>query len=155
MGKHLWNVPVSPDIYPNFNLSNMIAAIFFCAATGLAKASILLFYLRIFPITTAKILVWVAFAFIMGYSIASVVVNIVACTPIQGSWMLEYATTAKCINRPLFYFAQAGLGIAADIITVIIPIPWLKTLQLPKKQKIGVAVLLTMGALYVLNLSCV
>lgn len=147
MGKHLWNVPISPDLYPRFNLNNMLAAIFFCAATGFAKGSILLFYLRIFPITAAKILVWIAFVFIIGYSTASVIVNIVACTPIQSSWVLEYVAEAKCINRPLFYLAQAGLGIAADIITVAIPIPWLRTLQLPKKQKISVAVLLTMGAL--------
>ncbi|KAF5024258.1 hypothetical protein F66182_3667 [Fusarium sp. NRRL 66182] len=146
MGKHLWNVPFTPDLYPNFSLNNVLAAIFFCAATGLAKGSILLFYLRIFPIRTARILVWVAFTFIIGYSAASVLVNIFSCHPIQGSWDPEYVPTATCINRPVFYFIQAGMGIFADIITVLIPVPWLKTLMLPKKQKIGVGILLTMGA---------
>ncbi|KAF5672283.1 integral membrane protein [Fusarium heterosporum] len=146
MGKHLWNVPATPDIYPNFSLNNLLAAIFFCAATGLAKGSILLFYLRIFPMKKAQILVWVAFVFIVGYSTASVLVNIFSCHPVQGSWDLEYVPTAKCVNRPVFYFLQAGLGIFADIMTVIIPIPWLKTLMLPKRQKIGVGILLTMGA---------
>ncbi|KAF4443217.1 hypothetical protein F53441_11526 [Fusarium austroafricanum] len=147
MGKHLWNVPFTPDLYPNFSLNNLLAAIFFCAATGLAKGSILIFYLKIFPIKTARILVWIAFAFIIGYSAAGVFVNIFSCSPIQGSWAPEYVATAKCINRPMYYFIQAGMSIFADIITVLIPVPWLKTLMLPKKQKIGVGILLTMGAL--------
>ncbi|KAF4966450.1 hypothetical protein FZEAL_10657 [Fusarium zealandicum] len=146
MGKHLWNVPFTPDLYPNFSLNNVLAAIFFCAATGLAKGSILIFYLRIFPMRTAQITVWIAFTFIIGYSAASVLVNVFACNPIQGSWAPEHVETAICINRPVFYFAQAGMGIFADIITVLIPVPWLKTLMLPKKQKIGVGILLTMGA---------
>jgi hypothetical protein len=146
MGKHLWNVPFSPDLFPNFSLNNLLAAIFFCAATGFAKGSILIFYLRIFPMRSARILIWTAFAFIIGYSTAFVLVNIFSCNPIRGSWDPEVITTAKCINRPVFYFLQAGLGIFADILTVLIPLPWLKTLMLPKKQKIGVGVLLTMGA---------
>ncbi|KAI9151612.1 hypothetical protein HJFPF1_08819 [Paramyrothecium foliicola] len=145
MGKHFWNVPVS-DLYPHFNLSNMLAAIFFCAATGLAKGSILLFYLRIFPAKAAQVAVWSAFAFTISYSLVSVLVNIFACDPIKASWDFEAAATAKCINRPVFYFAQAGLGIFADVITVVIPIPWLKTLKLPTRQKVGVAIMLTMGA---------
>ncbi|KAJ4137122.1 hypothetical protein NW768_002702 [Fusarium equiseti] len=146
MGKHLWNVPFSPDLFPHFSLNNLLAAIFFCAATGFAKGSILIFYLRIFPMKAARILIWSAFAFIIGYSTASVLVNIFSCNPVRGSWDPVAMSTASCINRPVFYFLQAGLGIFADILTVIIPLPWLKTLMLPKKQKIGVGVLLTMGA---------
>ncbi|RGP81189.1 hypothetical protein FLONG3_726 [Fusarium longipes] len=128
MGKHLWNVPFSPDLFPNFSLNNLLAAIFFCAATGFAKGSILIFYLRIFPMKSARILIWTAFAFIIGYSTASVLVNIFSCNPIRGSWDPAFIATAKYI------------------LTVLIPLPWLKTLMLPKKQKIGVGVLLTMGA---------
>ncbi|KAG9253094.1 uncharacterized protein F5Z01DRAFT_174234 [Emericellopsis atlantica] len=145
MGKHIWNVPLT-DLFPHFNLSNMVAAIFFCAATGFAKGSILLFYLRIFPAKAAHVAVWTAFAFTIAYSFTSVLVNIFACDPIKASWDFEAAKTAKCINRPVFYFAQAGLGIATDVITVLIPLPWLKSLKLPTRQKFYVAIMLTMGA---------
>lgn len=69
----------------------------------------------------------------------------------QASWRLEYVATASCINRPIFYFAQAGLGIFTDVATVLAPVPLLRTLQLPTTQKIAVAVMLTMGALCVLR----
>jgi hypothetical protein len=147
MGKHLWNVLLTPELFPHFNLNNMIAAIFFCAATGLAKGSILLFYLRIFPAKAAQITVWLAFAFTIAYSLSSVLVNIFACSPVKASWDLAASATATCIDRPVFYFAQAGLGIATDVITVGIPIPWLRTLRLPTRQKMGAAIMLMMGAL--------
>ncbi|ETS75966.1 hypothetical protein PFICI_12910 [Pestalotiopsis fici W106-1] len=146
LGKNMWDVPLQPDLYPNWMVRNVVAAMFFCASTGVAKGSILLFYLRIFPSKGMKIAIWTVFAFTLGYSLASVLVNAFSCNPIAGSWSLEESLTAVCINRPAFYFAQAGLGIATDIATVIVPLPALKSLQLRTKQKIGVAFILTMGA---------
>ncbi|KAK8128726.1 hypothetical protein PG984_009834 [Apiospora sp. TS-2023a] len=145
LGKHMWNVPLS-ELFPHFMLKNVIAAILFCLATGLAKGSILLFYLRIFPSKPMRMAIWGVFAFTIGYSLASALVNVFSCNPIQGSWRLEESATAVCINRPAFYFAQASFGIATDIATVILPLPMLRSLHLPLKQKIGVSVVLTMGA---------
>ncbi|KAK7955918.1 uncharacterized protein PG986_005140, partial [Apiospora aurea] len=145
LGKHLWNVPLS-DLYPRWMLNNVIAAILFCLATGLAKGSILLFYLRIFPSKPMRMAIWGVFAFTIGYSAASALVNVFSCNPIQGSWRLEESLTAVCINRPAFYFAQAAFGIATDIATVLLPLPMLKSLHLPLKQKVGVSLVLTMGA---------
>mgnify|MGYP001497319025 CR=1 FL=1 len=55
------------------------------------------------------------------------------------------ATTAVCINRPVFYFAQAGLGIFTDFATLAAPLPFLWKLQMPVRQKIGVSAVLMMG----------
>ncbi|KAK8867636.1 hypothetical protein PGQ11_006214 [Apiospora arundinis] len=145
LGKHLWNVPIS-DLYPRWMLNNVIAAILFCLATGLAKGSILLFYLRIFPSKPMRMAIWGVFGFTIGYSVASALVNVFSCKPITGSWRLEDSATAVCINRPAFYFAQATFGIVTDIATVILPLPMLKSLHLPLKQKIGISLVLTMGA---------
>ncbi|KAK8060617.1 hypothetical protein PG996_010547 [Apiospora saccharicola] len=145
LGIHMWNVPLS-ELFPHFMLKNVIAAILFCLATGLAKGSILLFYLRIFPSKPMRLAIWGVFAFTIGYSVASALVNVFSCNPIQGSWRLEESATAVCINRPAFYFAQASFGIATDIATVILPLPMLRSLHLPLKQKVGVSVVLTMGA---------
>ncbi|KAK9417635.1 hypothetical protein SUNI508_01392 [Seiridium unicorne] len=146
LGKHMWDVPLQPDLYPRWMIRNVVAAMIFCAATGLAKGSILLFYLRIFPSKMMKIVIWTVFGFTLSYSLASFLVNIFSCNPVAGSWRLEDSLVAVCINRPAFYFAQAGLGIATDIATVVVPLPALKSLQLRTKQKIGVAFILTMGA---------
>lgn len=65
LGKHMWDVPAIPSLSPWFmkvrpfspglitciltDKENMIAAIFYCAATGVCKVSVLVFYLRVFP----------------------------------------------------------------------------------------------------------
>lgn len=125
----------------------MLAAIFFCAATGFAKTSILLFYKRIFTSRSFKRNIYILIFFTAGYSFASVLVNIFSCKPISGSWELALAATAVCINRPVFYFAQAGLGIFTDFATLAAPLPFLWALQMPFKQKLGVSVVLMMGGL--------
>lgn len=164
LGKHIWDVPLQPHLsktcqnphtpvakltqttsVPNWSLDNVLAAIFFCAATGFAKGSILLFYLRIFPTRRMQWVVWLSFAFVMTFSLASVLVNMFSCSPVSGSWNPATSETAVCIDRPVFYFAQAGLGIFADVLTLALPLPMLRTLQMPLKQKIGVAIVLTMG----------
>ena len=133
------------DTSANQEKSNVLAAIFFCAATGFAKASILLFYGRIFPSRTFKLIILCLVIFTVSYSLASVLVNVFSCKPVSGSWDLALATSAVCINRPVFYFAQAGLGIFTDFATLVAPLPFLWKLQMPVRQKIGVSAVLMMG----------
>ncbi|KFY72933.1 hypothetical protein V499_06945 [Pseudogymnoascus sp. VKM F-103] len=107
-------------------LMNLVAAIIFCAATGLAKTSILLFYQRIFPSKIFHWAVWGLATFTVGYSAASVFVNIFSCTPVQATW-------------------EAGFGILTDFATVIAPMPVMCGLQPGLKQKLGVGGILTTG----------
>lgn len=115
----------------------------------MAKTSILLFYRRIFPSRKFHCAIWGLVAFTVCYSSASVLANVFSCRPISASWDIKYAGTAECINRPVFYFAQAGLGIATDFATVIAPLPMMYNLQIPMRQKIGVGGILIMGSLYI------
>ncbi|CAG7938544.1 unnamed protein product [Penicillium nalgiovense] len=143
LGKHMWDVPES-YLSPMFSKLNLTSAIFYCAATGFTKCSILVFYLRIFPSRNFHIAVWILVFIAVGYSLASVLANIFSCTPVAKSWDATI-TTGHCMNRPAFYFANAGLGIFTDFATVVVPIPWLHRLQMPFGQKVAVAVILAMG----------
>ncbi|KAI6383280.1 hypothetical protein MCOR25_000199 [Pyricularia grisea] len=146
MGHDIWDVPLEPNIYPSFLLDNIISSVAFCLATGFAKGSILLFYLRIFPTRRMRYTIWLLFGFTVGYSVASAFVNIFSCDPIEASWRVEYATTGRCINKGHFYYTHATLGILTDIATVVTPLPMLKSLHLPVKQRIGAGLVLTVGA---------
>jgi hypothetical protein len=55
-----------------------------------------------------------------GYSLASILANILSCAPVAKAWD-ETITTGHCMNRPVFYFANAGLGIFTDFATVVVP----------------------------------
>jgi hypothetical protein len=79
-----------------------------------------MFYLRIFPSRNFHIAVWSIVFIAAGYSFASILANIFSCSPIAKSWDLSI-TTGSCMNRPVFYFANAGLGIFTDFATVTVP----------------------------------
>lgn len=110
---------------------------------------------------------WVYFMIFIaaGYEIASIFVNVFSCWPIHKAWDLT-VQTGHCVNRPIFYFANAGLGIFTDFGTVAISMyapernahwrfkkltgcdsPELRKLQLPTKQKIAIGCLLATGCL--------
>jgi len=46
-----------------------------------------------------------------------------------------------------FWFSNAALNITTDIMIFALPIPLLKQLQLPKRQKLGLIFVFTFGAL--------
>ncbi|KAJ0424954.1 hypothetical protein BJY00DRAFT_226635 [Aspergillus carlsbadensis] len=149
---HMWDVPAS-DVSPMFMKLNLVAAIIYCAGTGFLKVSVLLFYTRIFPSRNFNIAIWVLVFIAAGYNIASVLANVFSCNPIAKSWDLSI-TRGTCMNRPVFYFANAGLGIFTDFATVLVPVPWLRRLQMPLRQKIAVGGILAMGC-FVGVVSCV
>ncbi|KAL2794020.1 integral membrane protein [Aspergillus keveii] len=149
---HMWDVPAS-HLSPMFMKLNLVAAIIYCAGTGFLKVSVLLFYTRIFPSRNFHIAIWILVFIAAGYNIASVLANVFSCNPIAKSWDLSI-THGTCMNRPVFYFANAGLGIFTDFATVLVPVPWLRRLQMPLRQKIAVGGILAMGC-FVGVVSCV
>ncbi|KAJ5626409.1 hypothetical protein N7510_002718 [Penicillium lagena] len=117
MGRHMWDVLMS-NYSPKLLQLNLSAAIFYNAGTGFLKVSVLLFYIRIFPSSNLHIAVWVLIFIAAGYNIAGVLANIFSCNPINKTWDVHifYGT---CINRPVFYFVNAGLGIVTDFATTM------------------------------------
>ncbi|KAJ5246363.1 hypothetical protein N7468_001346 [Penicillium chermesinum] len=117
LGEHMWDVPMD-HFSPNFEQRNLAAAAIYCAATGFTKCSVLVFYTRIFPSRNFHRLVWALVTIAAGYSFASVLANVFSCNPIAMSWDSRI-TKGTCMNRPVFYFANAGLGIFTDFATVM------------------------------------
>ncbi|XHG03820.1 hypothetical protein AWENTII_007108 [Aspergillus wentii] len=117
LGRHMWDVPLA-HLTPYFLKLNVIAAILYCAATGFTKVSVLIFYLRIFPSRSFHISVWTIVFIAVAYNVASVLANVFSCTPIAKAWDLTIEH-GICMNRPVFYFANAGLGIFTDFATTL------------------------------------
>ncbi|KAL3477300.1 hypothetical protein BJX99DRAFT_246267 [Aspergillus californicus] len=152
LGVHMWNV-LATDLSPMFLKLNLVAAIIYCAGTGFLKVSVLLFYLRIFPSRGFQSAVWTLVFIAAAYNVASVLANLFSCTPVAKTWDSSI-TSGSCMNRPVFYFANAGLGIFTDFATVLVPVPWLRRLQMPMRQKIAVGCILAMGC-FVGVVSCI
>lgn len=86
-------------------------------------------------------------AFVIGYSLASIFTVIFGCTPIAKFWDITI-THGSCINFPAFYFSYLGLNIGTDIAILILPVPLLLKLHMPRRQKLWLGVIFMTGILY-------
>lgn len=133
----------------------MVVGTFYAVSLPLTKCSILAFYLRLSQERVFRILVFIAVAFVAGYSISGVFVIIFSCIPVAGSWDLILAAepTTRCVNRPVGYLTQAAFNIASDIFILILPLPTIWKLQMRLQQKLYIIAIFTCGFLLVLVLS--
>ncbi|KAI4722235.1 integral membrane protein [Aureobasidium sp. EXF-10727] len=121
-----------------------LSSIFYNACLGFLKSSILAFYLRLGD-TQLKRLAQILLAVVVCQAIANVFTCIFQCTPVAAAYTLELQTTAKCINISAFYLTNAALTILTDLLTYILPFHLVRKLQIPRRQKIGLGIMLGLG----------
>ncbi|KAH8674315.1 hypothetical protein BX600DRAFT_433899 [Xylariales sp. PMI_506] len=119
---------------------------------NLTKTSILLLYLRIFGgVRWFRWLCMVLALIVAMYCIASVTATIFQCTPVPRAF--NKAIPGTCINNGKFWYANAAFSITTDIIILIIPMPLVYALQIPRAQKVALVAVFTLGVFVVIT-SC-
>ncbi|KFY07466.1 hypothetical protein V492_07128 [Pseudogymnoascus sp. VKM F-4246] len=114
------------------------------ASLILTKLSIVFQYKRIFTTPMINRLCNIMLGVLVVYGLWTIIGSILMCIPVAAFW--DESIKGHCMNRLQFWFANAGVNIATDIIIFAIPMPLLKQLQLPKKQKIGLMFVFGFGA---------
>ena len=114
------------------------------------KFSILLQYLRIFPQELFRKACYIMMVIVGIYSCWTFFSAVFACWPISYFWnQLADPTGGHCLNRFAVWFANAGINIATDIGTGILPLRVLKDLEMPRRQRIALMIVFGLGGLYV------
>jgi hypothetical protein len=83
-------------------------------------------------------------AVVCGYSIAIVFALIFACNPIARGWNSSI-TEGYCVNRNGLYIATAVTNIVTDIALILVPVPLVLGLQMPRTQKFGLLLMFVVG----------
>ena len=99
------------------------------------KTSILIFYLCLSK--NMKYFRLATYLTIAVVNIAGTILtffNIFVCDPITKTF--SNSSTQKCIRLVTLYFAASPTNVATDIVILILPIPILTGMQLPRKQKV-------------------
>ena len=109
------------------------------------KLSFLVLYLRLFPNKTLRVFTWAMIWFIVLASVASGIVTVVQCVPINKAWNKNIA--GGCVNNTIFWYTHAAFNTVTDIIIYVMPIPQILQLQLPPTQKWGLVLVFATGAL--------
>ncbi|KAI0206834.1 hypothetical protein F4808DRAFT_405488 [Astrocystis sublimbata] len=79
----------------------------------------------------------------MAFTIAT----LAACTPFAANWDKVSYPNYKCINISSFYTAQAVIGAVLDFAILLLPVPFVWSLRLPTRKKIGLSLLFSIGVL--------
>ena len=111
------------------------------------KLSVLLLYRRVFPNPRFRAILWLVGIFILCYSITLFFGVIFQCNPIKGAWDLTLG--AKCINLSLVILTMSCLNALTDFITLLLPLPLLWKLHLPRQRKVQLMGIFLLGGLYV------
>ncbi|KAF2737808.1 hypothetical protein EJ04DRAFT_590519 [Polyplosphaeria fusca] len=144
-GKHI--VFLEPDQMRNVLIYAFVAILTYCASLTFTKLSILLQYRRIFTYKEMRMTIYIIFGICVALGIESVLTGIFTCVPVDAFWNLEKQSTAICLDRAALYYANAGLGIATDVMVAVLPVKAVWSLRIPKRQKIALVILLTLGLL--------
>lgn len=122
--------------------------IFYMLSSDLAKISLLFLYLRISPDQKFRIVVKTLVASFALYAIIYAMISIFGCRPIAASWDLELmASEGRCVDKAGFFLAASVANIVMDLAILIIPIPIVIPLQIPRQQKVSLLLLFATGGL--------
>ncbi|KAF4996086.1 hypothetical protein FDECE_12582 [Fusarium decemcellulare] len=142
-GKHLW-VLTFDDFTTLWKMTYAFVLIY-ATCVSLTKASILLFYRRVFDTSRPF---YVCLFFVIGYWVAIITAWFSGCRPASYFWEQFTNPEAKgyCMNTSLFYFVNGICAMLIDVAILMVPLPTIYKLQMPLGQKLAVCGILLLGA---------
>ncbi|KAL1863285.1 hypothetical protein Plec18170_000118 [Paecilomyces lecythidis] len=143
LGKHEWSV--SPESMQTQLRCLWIAIPMYNSSLVCTKFSILFNYLRVFPNRRLRLSCYIMMGVVTAYSSWAIVSGYLTCVPVAKFW--NPTLKGHCLNFQALWFFNAAMNIITDTTLLIIPMPVLSHLQLPKKQKIALMGVFAVGAI--------
>lgn len=140
-GIHIDELPDSA-IETNSKL-DYASLLFYTLSLSLTKISICLFYLDIFADPLNRLLTKIAFAFIILYTVPLELVAMFQCNPVSAFW--DPNIEARCLDMYAHFIVSATCNMLVDAFLVILVIPNILPLQIPKRQKIILLFVVSLG----------
>jgi hypothetical protein len=148
MGKHMTEVmTMGLDNLSTYAEVVWLSSIFYNATLGFIKISVLALYMRLGDRLLRRLAI-VMIGVVSCQAGGNVMACIFQCSPIEAAYDQTITSDQKtCININAFYLANAAVNIFTDLLTYTLPIKLIINLQVPRRQKIGLAVILCLGLL--------
>ncbi|KAM5383492.1 hypothetical protein ACJZ2D_001941 [Fusarium nematophilum] len=141
LGFHTW---VQPREYfipymKAFYSSVVVYNIAMCAV----KIAILLQYRRIFASRTMQRITFGGVIFMAAWAITLCFLLTLTCIPVAKFW--NSTLPGRCLNSLIIWYVMAGFNLATDVAIFCLPLPMIRSLQLPRKQKVMLFVVFCLG----------
>jgi len=147
LGKHLLAIPL-PDLVIFFQANFWLSMFAMLIGLGLVKLSIGFNLLRLSTSRWYTWSLWTTIGFVVAYTFMACMTFLLHCDTVAGNW--DFTGTAKCYSLDLFItFAliNTSFNIFTDVLFAVFPIPIIWTLQMKKKTRIYLIVILSLGYL--------
>ncbi|KAK6517610.1 hypothetical protein TWF281_004259 [Arthrobotrys megalospora] len=118
--------------------------VLFVPCVGLTKLSILVFYHRVFSSKSFRWFVYAGVAYVVAYSISSIVTVFLQAIPLRAYW--DKTIPGKFIDGQLAFVIFGVLNCLSDLYVFFLPIREVWGIQLPKKQRIGLILVFALGS---------
>ncbi|KAL8698796.1 MAG: hypothetical protein Q9224_001689 [Gallowayella concinna] len=146
LGRHIWTAPMDSDVVwaKGLFISEISYTIIICSI----KFSLLAFYWRIFKQSKIRIPIYV-----LGFII---LITILQCQPVSDFWN-RFSRTAEgpfhcAVNVNQFFCGNSIPNIVTDAALLVLPIPFIWQLHLPRAQKLGLTSIFILG-IFVIGVS--
>ena len=126
------------------------------------KLSILSFYRTITTNRLLRHLVTGSAVFVIAYTFGATLAAVFQCKTPSDAWSTEAffaqfdkvpnpnAPHVECYDPTLFFLATAGLNLFSDIVILLLPIPMLLGLQVPRRQRVAVIGIFSIGLMAII-----
>ncbi|OLN83402.1 hypothetical protein CCHL11_03138 [Colletotrichum chlorophyti] len=124
----------------------LVLEIFYVVSLAVIKASILFFFLRIFPERGFRRTLWMVQALNLLIAIAFLIFFCAQCQPFSYFWnQWDGEHQGKCAGFNKAGLTHVALNIALDIIMLVLPLTQIYKLQMDRRKKIGVMAMFLVG----------
>jgi hypothetical protein len=117
--------------------------LFYIFVQVLVKVSILLCYLRSFPVDWVQRVTWVLIYITLAHGVAFFFAILFQCKPVALLW--NHALDGKCIPLRDIIFPGAIFSMLEDVAILVLPIPCLASLNVGKGKRISLIFIFSVG----------
>ncbi|KAJ5691914.1 hypothetical protein N7462_001337 [Penicillium macrosclerotiorum] len=143
---HVTAIAAEYGMEPITKLLQLIIPLQFFWVLSLActKVSILLLYLRIFPVTWVVRVSWVTMGIIIAWAIATILAGCLICRPFAYNWD-QTISGGSCGNQVASFTATGVINLVTDLIVLLTPMPSLYNLQMATYKKVTLITVFGLG----------
>ena len=142
-GKHQLSLPLRH--IEKFLLNDWTVQMVFATAISVTRFSLLLFYHRLFPVRRFNIIAIATGCILIGWWLSFCLAVIFSCIPVKNYW--DKSIPGHCLDEHALSWGLTGSELIANIIMVVLPIPWLWDLRLVWSKKLALIGLFLLGCL--------
>ncbi|EXJ71778.1 uncharacterized protein A1O5_05588 [Cladophialophora psammophila CBS 110553] len=147
LGKHKQDI--SDDAFVTLRKAEYAFSILYNPSLMLTKTSIIVFFLSVMSKDVDPVFKWCNWLTLAVVNIAGTALtffNIFQCSPVAAGYLYPRPKNASCTDIVTLYLSSAPLNIITDIAVLLLPMPILTGMRLPRKQKIILVATFSFGA---------